>query len=913
MASNVLVPLVLVSASVLGSVVGAAAPAAAGPVTAEAAPAVAGPAADAAPDGATVDQVPIVLPTVDTTAATPRVELPEDVPLGAVVAEDVASDRVVTDPVLLDGHQTIGVTWPEQGAVTLDARLRTLTDGEWGEWVDLAVGDEVPDTGTADARAQQRSGTDPVWVGDAAEKVQLSFAVGDEGAPDGLTLTLVGSPLQQAPDAAAGPVPTSVPGGPLLAAEVDRAAGTVDVGAPVLAAAGDRRIIRRAEWGAPAQVCTPDVASTLTHVVLHHTAGSNDYSTVAQAMQQLRNDALYHLNGRGWCDLGYNFVVDKWGNIYEGRAGSAEQAVVGVHAGGFNTRSVGISMLGTYGTVSPSSAVQESVAWIAARRLGVYHRDPAGQVSIYTSGGENSSVPPGTTKVLPVIFGHRDVAYTSCPGNAGYATLPWVRARARELVRPTLVNPATTPTAGAMGTTFTVRAPTIGNVAWRLDVADARTGLVARSVIGYAQEAFGGVVAAWDGRTNAGTLVGPGSYTLTLSGHEGTASAPIRSYTSTVEVTGSQVAPPVAAVPLARDLRFVPVTPARLLDTRQTFGSLGPRSELDVTVTGRAGIPADARAVALNVTTVNSASTTFLRVYPAGQAVPAASALNSDQNRTTGSGIVVGVGGEGKVRLANNAGSTHVVVDVTGYFTDAPGKGMPYEQLATGARVLDTRTEGGRMSDGGRRTVQVAGRQGIPSTATAVAVNVTSVMPAAPGNISAFPSGGAVPGTASVNHLPGHDVSNRTIVPLSADGRLDIVLAGGSADVVLDVVGWFGPEGRLTFTPVAPVRAFDTRTGTGGALVQGQTRPFDLTALAGVPADARVVAVALAATQQSAYATFVTLWRDGVPRPTTSDLNTGRGRDQVNLSFATVAGGKVQVYNNAGATHVVADVFGYFR
>jgi hypothetical protein len=106
--------------------------------------------------------------------------------------------------------------------------------------------------------------------------------------------------------------------------------------------------------------------------------------------------------------------------------------VIGVHAGGFNTGTVGVAMLGTFSTVSPPAATLESVARIIGYRLGAYGRNPSGMMTYYTSGGENSSVPAGTTVSLPVVFGHRDVAYTACPGNLGYAQLGWIRARAQQ-------------------------------------------------------------------------------------------------------------------------------------------------------------------------------------------------------------------------------------------------------------------------------------------------------------------------------------------------------------------------------------------------------------------------------------------------------------------------------------------------
>lgn len=380
--------------------------------------------------------------------------------------------------------------------------------------------------------------------------------------------------------------------------------------------------------------------------------------------------------------------------------------------------------------------------------------------------------------------------------------------------------------------------------------------------------------------------------------------------TATLSVSSTQ-APPVAPVPMVGDLRFVPVAPARLLDTRTAQDPLAQMVRRDVQVTGRAGIPSNAKAVALNVTTVGSTTSTYVRVWPAGQPEPATSAMNTDASRTTGAGIMVGIGGEGKVSLLNNRGSTHAVVDVTGYYTDAVGQGSRYEQLATGTRVLDTRRSGGAMTDRQQRTVQVGGIGEIPSDASAVAVNITSVSSVGQGNIAAFPSGGPVPATSNVNHLPGQDVTNRTIVPL-ADGRMDLRLSGGTANVVVDVVGWFGPGASLQFTPLAPVRGFDSRTG-GRPLSQAETRSFDLSAASGLPADAKVAAMTLTATQQTAFATFLTVWEAGAARPATSDLNTGSGRDQANLSFSTIGSRHVQVYNNGGATHVIGDIFGYFR
>lgn len=335
-------------------------------------------------------------------------------PAETLVADAGHGGRVLTDVLETDGFQTLGVTWPDdEEAAALDLQVRTRDEaGQWSGWQPLDVADGGPDAGTPDAMNATRAGTDPLWVGEA-DAVQLSVAA-EQTAPADLSLTLVDVPVESATVAA-------------------QAVGTGQaevVSSGLLRTADDApQIISREEWGARPQVCQPNVATRLVGAVVHHTAGSNAYSTVAQAMQQIRGDQAYHIDGRGWCDIGYNFVIDKWGNIYEGRDDSLTKPVVGVHAGGFNTGTLGVSMLGSY-DAAPPAAVQHAVAKIIGWRLGYYGVDPAGSMSFYTSGGENSSVPPGTTVTLPRVFGHRDVAYTACPGNGGYATLPGIRAEA---------------------------------------------------------------------------------------------------------------------------------------------------------------------------------------------------------------------------------------------------------------------------------------------------------------------------------------------------------------------------------------------------------------------------------------------------------------------------------------------------
>lgn len=387
------------------------------------APSLGAPSEVAGEEEGTLVELSLVVPAVDGGAVEESPEVraaraDEDV----VLAEDVVvAERVSTEVVTTDAFQTIGVTWPEGAdAAALEPQVRVMTDGEWSGWVELGQEDEAPDAGTADAENAVRDGTEAMWVGDA-EAIQLSFAATADGGPDDLTLVLVGSeevPLP-ADDRIVGEAEAEADGEMVVQTATMSAVPFAD-SAPAL------QIVTRAQWGARAQVCTPDVASRLVGAVVHHTAGSNNYATVAEAMQQIRNDQRYHIESRGWCDLGYNFVVDKWGNIYEGRARSLTQPVVGVHAGGFNTGTVGVSMLGTYG-VAPSAATQQAVAQIIGWRLGFYGVNPTGSMVYHTGSGENSKFQDEDVS-LPRVFGHRDVAYTACPGDGGYNALPNIRA-----------------------------------------------------------------------------------------------------------------------------------------------------------------------------------------------------------------------------------------------------------------------------------------------------------------------------------------------------------------------------------------------------------------------------------------------------------------------------------------------------
>lgn len=326
-------------------------------------------------------------------------------PAGAdLVASQAWPDRVVTAQVETVDFQTLGVTWDaDVDGAALGAQVRVRLDGRWTPWQALEE-EPNPDPGTAEAE-RARPGTDPLWVGDA-DAVQLSFAPPREPVT-GVELVLVDVP------------------------EAPAAAATGAAGVAGAAQLGGLRVITRAEWGARDAKCVMDTASTLTSAVIHHTAGSNNYPDQATAMRQIRGDQAYHMDGRDWCDLGYNFVVDKWGNLYEGRDGSLSVARVGVHASGWNTGTVGISMLGDYSAVTPSPTVRDVVARVIGARLGAFGVNPNTTFLYQNSGYVPSGKMPLGPSYQPRVIGHRQAAFTTCPGVPTQNLLPDIRAAAQ--------------------------------------------------------------------------------------------------------------------------------------------------------------------------------------------------------------------------------------------------------------------------------------------------------------------------------------------------------------------------------------------------------------------------------------------------------------------------------------------------
>jgi len=250
---------------------------------------------------------------------------------------------------------------------------------------------------------------------------------------------------------------------------------------------------------------------------------------------------------------------------------------------------------------------------------------------------------------------------------------------------------------------------------------------------------------------------------------------------------------------------FHPLQPTRILDTRDLAngvgGPIGAGAERDLVVRGgMAAVPASATAVALNVTATNPTAAGFLTVWPAGSPQPIASNLNLVPGQTVANMVLVGVGGSGAVSIANFAGSTDVIVDVTGWFSSGFHPIVP-------TRIVDTRVGAclTRLGPGETRAIGVAGNAGVPASAGAAALNVTMINPTAPTFVTVWPSSQPRPAASSVNGIAGV-VPNLVTVGLGSDGRVALFNAAGTVDVVIDVTGWFDGAGASA----GPITGCDT-------------------------------------------------------------------------------------------------------
>ncbi|SEH57445.1 Uncharacterized conserved protein, contains LGFP repeats [Mycolicibacterium rutilum] len=312
------------------------------------------------------------------------------------------------------------------------ARVRAKkADGSWGPWYDAepmeGVGPEDPGTGPR--------GTEPVFIG-RTTTVQIAVT-----RPADAATTPPGATPKKAPGPGLGYVPANVeqPVGQLNAVLISPPQAPVDT-LPVPSAASAPgvapNIIARPQWGADESMrCGPQYDLGIRAGIVHHTAGSNEYAPEDSA-GIVRSIYEYHTRTLGWCDIAYNALVDKYGQVFEGRAGGMDRPVEGAHTGGFNRDTWGVAMMGNFEVVPPTPIQVRTTGRLLGWRLGLDRIDPRGQAVLPSAGGSFSKFPVGATPTLPAIFTHRDVGVTECPGNAAYALMDHIRDIAARFNQP---------------------------------------------------------------------------------------------------------------------------------------------------------------------------------------------------------------------------------------------------------------------------------------------------------------------------------------------------------------------------------------------------------------------------------------------------------------------------------------------
>lgn len=256
-----------------------------------------------------------------------------------------------------------------------------------------------------------------------------------------------------------------------------------------LAIAGSPAIVARTEWAADTKIVTvkPVISPTLQLAIIHHTASTNAY-TPAQAAAIVRGIQLYHVQGNHWNDIGYNFLIDRYGTIYEGRGGGIDQNVVGAHSLGFNDGTVGIALIGDFQNAQPTDAMQQALVKLLAWRLDIAHVDPLSKVT-YVSGG-NLKFKKGTKVTLNAISGHTDTYLTDCPGTDVESRLPTIAAAVAATGLPKLYAPTVK---GKLGGAVRFQATLSSPLPWTITMTNT-----AGTVVGHAAGTGSTIDWTWD-------------------------------------------------------------------------------------------------------------------------------------------------------------------------------------------------------------------------------------------------------------------------------------------------------------------------------------------------------------------------------------------------------------------------------
>ncbi|MEZ0579212.1 FG-GAP-like repeat-containing protein [Nocardioides sp. MH1] len=327
--------------------------------------------------------------------------------------------EITSDAVPVKGYGAVGVTWGHGLAVpdrALAVQARTYDGGRWSRWTTVPYHDDhAPDPDSREGR-HARPGTDPLLVGDV-DRVQVRVDT-DSSAPADMLLAVVdpGHETSTARERPAIDTATLDGGAREDTGTTTSSSSEGDLALQSSMSAPKPKIYSRAQWGADEHLRdAPSLHYYEVHAgFVHHTVNANDY-TRAQVPSIIRGIYAYHVQSRGWSDIGYNFLVDRFGRIWEGRYGGVDRPVVGAHTLGYNDNAFAASAIGNYETARPSRAMIRAYGALFAWKLGLHGVDASSTKQYVTS------------RYFQAINGHRDADATACPGQYLYNRIPRIR------------------------------------------------------------------------------------------------------------------------------------------------------------------------------------------------------------------------------------------------------------------------------------------------------------------------------------------------------------------------------------------------------------------------------------------------------------------------------------------------------
>jgi hypothetical protein len=396
----------------------------------------------------------------------------------------------------------VGLAWDQRAGGDIHASIKSGTrPGEVGKATEVGSdAGEGPDVASPEYHPERRS-TSLLWTGEA-DCIEFSLELPRDVSMSGLRAVFINTSGTASGDSQA------------TADTFDGLLGP----APASAMTTRPGFVSRKAWGADESLrnCDPYYAPKLKMAFVHHTAGSNDYSS-SQSDDIVRSIYWYHTEVNGWCDIAYNFLVDRYGTLYIGRAGGTRVPTVPGATQGFNTGSTAVAAMGNFMDVAPTRATVRSIKRVLAWRLDVAHLPATGWARMVSGGGPNTRYPEGTEVWLKLISGHRRTGYTDCPGDH-LNDLLWgirrdVAARGTpKILRPSQSAKSVTPGAGAVEVTAT------GSEAlkWQVDIKDAYGNVVRRFRARGEQLSL-----SWDGTDELGAPALPGDYRVVIKGADG--------------------------------------------------------------------------------------------------------------------------------------------------------------------------------------------------------------------------------------------------------------------------------------------------------------------------------------------------------------------------------------------------------